>query len=48
MDFSTFLPLPHLSPWGVGGMIFFLFDVFLSEFLKKVNFLKIGPQLFDL
>ena len=48
MDFSIFDPPSHLSPWGVGGMIFFLFDVFLSEFFKKVNFFKIGPQLFDL
>ena len=47
MDFSIFDP-PSTSPHGGWGYEFFLFDVFLSEFFKNVNFLKIGPQLFDL
>ena len=48
MDFSIFDPPPPPLPMEGGGYDFFLFDVFLSEFFKKVNFLKIGPQLFDL
>ena len=47
MDFSIFDP-PPTSPHGGVGVWFFLFNVFLSEFFKNVNFLKIGPQLFDL
>ena len=39
---------PPSCPINEGRGDFFFKDVFLSEFFKNVNFLKIGPQLFDL
>ena len=42
-----FGPPPAAPLMGWGGF-FFLFDAFLSEFFKNINFFKIGPQLFDL
>ena len=41
MDFSIFDPSPHLSPWGVGGMIFFYSMCFYLNFLKKSTFLRL-------
>ena len=41
---------PFLTPppWEAGGGVFCLFDEFLSQFFKNINFLKIGPKLFEL